>query len=59
VIHETDAVIAARRETWRKAIEAARASEARWSHTSDSHVARVILSDVKDAAAADGVTFGK
>jgi|CXWK01.1.fsa_nt_gi uncharacterized membrane protein YebE (DUF533 family) len=54
---ETDAVIFTRRDTWRKAIAAARSQSDRWAHPADESVERVIIEAMVDAARADGVTF--
>jgi len=59
VIRETDAVIAARREAWRKAHDAMMA----YSRCCRSSEARDILAgamvELRDAARIDGVTFDR
>lgn len=54
---ETDAVIFTRRDTWRKAIEAARIVTGFTMTMPQAYAVDMVVTEIIRAAAADGVTF--
>jgi len=59
VIRETDAVIAARRETWKKALSAARVVTGFTMTKASAFAVDVVVAEIVRAALADGVNLNE